>query len=69
MPEITLKINGESQSVAEGTQLLELLDALNLPSSGIAVAIDQRIIPRREYDGLTLVDGSTIEIVRAVGGG
>ena len=69
MPEITLKINGESQSVAEGTQLLELLDGLNLPSSGIAVAIDQRIIPRREYDGLTLVDGSTIEIVRAVGGG
>lgn len=69
MPEITLKINGESQSVAQGTQLLELLDALNLPSSGIAVAIDQRIISRREYDGLTLVDGSTIEIVRAVGGG
>ena len=69
MPEITLKINGESQSVAEGTQLLALLDDLNLPSSGIAVAIDQRIIPRREYDGLTLVDGSTIEIVRAVGGG
>ena len=69
MPEMRLKVNGESRSVAQGTRLLELLETLDLPSSGIAVAIDHRIIPKRDYDELTLVDGSTIEIVRAVGGG
>lgn len=69
MPEMTLKINGEPQSVEEGTRLLDLLKALDLPSSGIAVAIDQRIIPKGDYAGVVLVEGSTVEIVRAVGGG
>lgn len=69
MPEMTLKINGEPQSVEEGTRLLDLLKALDLPSSGIAVAIDQRIIPKGDYADVVLVEGSSVEIVRAVGGG
>ena len=49
--------------------LLELLESLEVSLPGIAVAMDHRIVPKTDYAAITLEEGTTIEIVRAVGGG
>ncbi len=64
-----VQVNGETRSVPSGMRLMQLLEDLNITSSGIAVAIDRRIVPRADHASVILTAGSSVEIVRAVGGG
>ena len=41
----------------------------NLPATGIAVAVNNRMIPRTEWDSFDLNDGDNILIIKAVCGG
>jgi len=69
MKTIDVQVNGKTRSVPSGMRLVQLLEDLNITSSGIAVAIDRQIVPRAEHASVILTAGSSIEIVRAVGGG
>ncbi|MBU1701329.1 MAG: sulfur carrier protein ThiS [Candidatus Eisenbacteria bacterium] len=66
-----LVINGIPQDY-EGTPELEsLLKALEYgtESRGIAVAINNTVVPRRDISRVVLKDGDRIEIIEAVQGG
>ena len=41
----------------------------NLPNTGIAIAVNNRMIPRTEWDTYTLNEGDNILIIKAVCGG
>ena len=41
----------------------------NLPITGIAIAVNNRMIPRTEWDTYTLNEGDNILIIKAVCGG
>ena len=41
----------------------------NLPVTGIAIAVNNRMIPRTEWDTYTLNEGDSILIIKAVCGG
>ena len=41
----------------------------NLPVTGIAIAVNNRMIPRTEWDTYTLNEGDNILIIKAVCGG
>lgn len=62
-------INGSPRELPEGTTLDALLAEIGLAASGIAVAVNQRVIPRGAFGGHTLREGDDVEIVRAVAGG
>jgi sulfur carrier protein len=49
----------------------DLLDRLGLGSvsSGIAVAVNNEVVPRARWSETVLQDGDAVEIVRAVAGG
>ena len=47
----------------------ELSQELELPSAGVAVAVNQHMIPRTEWKTFTLNDGDNILIIKAVCGG
>ena len=67
---MTATINGESRDLADGQTLEALLQSLGIDgSTGIAVAVNARVVRRAEFSAHTLRDGDAVEIIRAVAGG
>ena len=68
---IELNINGKTGSFTGVEQIVDLLKALGIEAtaSGIAVAINDHVIPRSQWDTHKIVDGDQIELVHAVQGG
>ncbi len=66
---MTLTINGVERTLADGTTLIELLEAELGSTRGSAAAVDGEVVPRAEWPGFVLVDGQRIELLTAVQGG
>lgn len=62
-------INGEMHELPEGTTIAALLETLGAARSGIAVARNERVVRRAEFETQKIADGDTIEIIKAVAGG
>ena len=62
-------INGEERDLREGITIGGLLDLLDAPRNGIAVARNDSVVARAEHDRSTICEGDRIEIIRAVAGG
>jgi sulfur carrier protein len=63
-----IQINSEQVEVDEQTTVAALLQSLGYPDRGIAVAVDQAVVPRSRW-ATALSDGACIEVVTAVQGG
>jgi sulfur carrier protein len=64
-----LKVNGEDRDLADGVTIAALLGELNLRRDGLAVALNDDVIPRAEHALRALHDGDRLEIIVAVAGG
>lgn len=66
-----LKVNGESRRLDANTTLLELLESCGVDeaATGVAVAVNDSVVPRQRWGATALRDGDTIEIIHAVQGG
>ena len=62
-------INGERRELAAGATVPDALGALDLPRTGVAVAVDGAVVPRAAWAGTALVDGARVEVLTAVQGG
>lgn len=62
-------INGEERELPAGTTVATLLDLLGAPRSGIAVARNEAVIRRTQFEAVAIADGDAIEIIKAVAGG
>lgn len=62
-------INRVPATVDAGTSLAELLERRNVAAEGIAVAVDNKVVPRAEWAGCRLHEGAKITVIRAVCGG
>jgi len=62
-------INGELREMPEGTTLAALLDALGVTRNGIAVAKNDSVVRRADYETSTIAEGDSVEIIKAVAGG
>ncbi len=63
-----LKVNDKEVETG-ATNLFLFSQEQNLPATGIAVAVNNRMIPRAEWDSFALNDGDNILIIKAVCGG
>jgi sulfur carrier protein len=61
-------LNAEQLEVDDHTTVAALLQSLGYPDRGIAVAVDQTLLPRSAW-ATTLSDGAQLEVVTAVQGG
>jgi sulfur carrier protein len=61
-------VNSARLEVDEQTTVAALLRSLGYPDRGIAVALDQAVLPRSGW-ATTLSDGARLEVVTAVQGG
>jgi len=66
-----LKINGESKSFSDSASLLALLEQFDVhpDATGVAVALNDVVVPRAQWATTDVTDGDSIEIIRAVQGG
>lgn len=69
LPSVKATINGEARDVPDGTTVAELLAELGAPRSGIAVACNDQVVRRAEYETRVIADGDAVEIIKAVAGG
>jgi sulfur carrier protein len=63
-----ISVNAEDVVVDDRMTVAALLQSLGYPDRGIAVAVDQAVLPRSRW-AATLSDGANIEVVTAVQGG
>ncbi len=64
-----MTINGEERDVADGATIAAVLAGLELRRDGIAVAVNDDVVPRTEHAVRTLHDGDRLEVIVAVAGG
>jgi sulfur carrier protein len=68
---VELKVNGEAKTFEEGATLADLMDRLGFERDvrGVAVAVNDSVVPQPGWDKKALSDGDSIEIIHAVQGG
>ncbi len=66
---ISATVNGEPRELQHGTTLAQLLQALDAPPVGIAIAKNDCVVRRSAFASETIEEGDRIEIIRAVAGG
>jgi len=63
-----LKVN-DKEVETRATHLSLFFQEQDFPTTGIAVAVNQRMVPRAEWDSYVLNEGDNILIIKAVCGG
>ena len=63
-----LKVNDKEVETG-ATHLSQFSQEQNLPVTGIAIAVNQRMVPRTEWDSYALSEGDHLLIIKAVCGG
>ncbi len=66
---MTVYVNDKPYEVKSATNLNELAVELEFPAFGIALAIDNQIVPRAKWQETAVADQAKIIIIKAVCGG
>lgn len=53
----------------QSVNLSQLADELALPATGVAVAINNKMVPRTDWESTTLAENDSIVIIKAACGG
>ena len=62
-------VNNKAMEMAEGSTLSALAGALRLPEKGVAVAVNNQMIPREEWSATSLQEGTQVVVIKAACGG
>lgn len=62
-------INQKEIEVQDSISVKELLDMQQISIEGTAIAIDNKLVPKNEWNDRILTDGNKITIIRATFGG
>ena len=66
---MTVTVNGQVWKLPAGATLADVLERLDAPGGGVAVALNGMVVPRADWPGAALPEGATVEVVTAVSGG
>ena len=64
-----LSVNHQAVEADAGETLAGLLQRMSVPAEGVAVAVNNRVVPRSEWAATPLHEEDRITIIRAVCGG
>jgi sulfur carrier protein len=62
-------INGKPHELPEPVTVADALAVLGAPSTGVAVAVDDELVPRADWAGQRLAANARVEVLTAVQGG
>lgn len=66
---IKVFINGDLKKFPQETNIVSVLESLNISSKHIAIEINESLIFRLDWKKTNIKDGDKVEIVKAIGGG
>jgi sulfur carrier protein len=66
---ITLVLNGSTADVEVGSTVATLVGTLAPEARGVAVAVNEAVVPRGEWSDTRLRPGDRVEVLRAAQGG
>ena len=67
---VSVRVNDESRTLAAGTTLADLVRELGLAErKGVAVAVNNAVVPRAAWAAHALADGDRVLVIRATQGG
>ena len=64
-----VKVNSKETEVAEGSKLADLAIQLELPTQGIAIGLNNKLIPRPDWNTQELHENDSLVIIKAACGG
>ena len=65
-----MKVNiNNKETETQALNIKQLAEELNLPATGVAVAISNNMVPRDELETTKILEGADIVIVKAFCGG
>ncbi len=67
--EMNIKVNNKEMQIEQGSSLQQLAETMALPEKGVAVAVNNRMVPRAEWPGKTLSENDQIVVIKAACGG
>ena len=69
MRTVTVKLNHKDYAVAEGTSLALFVESLGMSPQGIAIAVNNEVIPKSRWEETILSDRLELMLIHAVSGG
>lgn len=66
---IALRVNGEAREVPAGSTVEDLARILDLPDAGVAIAIDDDVVPAARWAKVSLRADAQVDVLTAVQGG
>lgn len=66
---MNISVNGEPATAAAGSTVADLVDSLAGRRGGVAVAVNEDVVPRARWEDTPLNPGDRVEILTAVQGG
>ena len=64
---MNIKINNKETEV-KATSLQELATELSLPEKGVAVAVNNRMVTRTDWNQTAIKEGANVVVIKAVSG-
>ena len=64
-----IRVNGEEKEIADGLNVLRLLEELQIRPGRVVVELNRNIVSREAHALTLLNEGDALEIVHFVGGG
>ena len=66
---IEIRLNGERQQIPASLSIVQLLEHFDLPKDRVAVERNRTIIPKPQWESVSVGQGDELEVVHFVGGG
>jgi thiamine biosynthesis protein ThiS len=66
---LTVTVNGRAREVDAGTTLATVVESVTPVAKGVAVAVNDAVVPRRDWVRTVLAEADQVEILTAVQGG
>lgn len=64
-----VQVNNKEVKLTDASTITQLTEQLELPFRGIAIAVNNKMIPRTEWDGFVLHENDNLVIIKAACGG
>ena len=64
-----IKVNETTHELKSGSSISDLIDLLDLKPQGIAIAIEETVIPKEQWEETILEDNTELLLIHAFSGG
>lgn len=64
-----IQVNNKGIELAPSSTIRQLINQLELPEKGIAIAVNNKMVPRSEWDAYSIQENDSLVIIKAACGG